>query len=174
MGNDHLWSGESSIFPGGADVIHYPDMPRIIPIPAQTKGLPWWKASWNWLTVPTFWMLAEDYGYRLIDETEVFFPWGFRFDGASAPRPFWPLINPDGIMFIQGMIHDFGFRFDCLLHLDRSSYMPGAGMRFWNQMFYDEGNVINGMKPLNYTAWVALESFGWIAWNKWRARNESV
>jgi len=147
-------------------MILYPEMPRIIPIPARTKGLPWYRATWNWLTVPTFWMLSEDYGYKLTDGTKILFPSGFRFDGASIPRAFWPLINPDGIMFLQGMIHDFGYRHGYLLREDWTPYMKGAGKSFWDQMFYEEGNAINGMKPLNYAAWTALQTFGWIAWNK--------
>ena len=154
-------------------MIIYPDMPDVIPIPARTKGLPWYRATWNWLTVPTFWMIAENYEYQLIDGTRCLFPKGFRFDGASIPRAFWPLINPDGIMFLQGMIHDFVYRFGCLLRWDRSPYMQGMPQWFWDQVFYDEGNAINGMRPLNYVAWVALRGFGWIAWNNYRERGET-
>lgn len=195
----------------------YPQMPEVTPIPAQTKGLPWYKAAWNFLTVPTFWELTDDYLYRLKDGTWVLFRKGFTFDGASSPRFTWPLISPDGIMFLQGLIHDDGYRHDRLERIvapkdllsrletawwvsmpvkgcnidmreieeistdveyiemicfSTELYKPGAGQKFWDDMFKDEGNEINGMKPINYSAWLALRVFGWVAWG--RCRNEDT
>jgi len=177
----------------------YPDMPDVTPIPARTKGLPWWKATWNFLTVPTFWRLDSDYAYRLVDGTWVLFRRGFSFDGTTTPRVFWPLINPDGILFIPALPHDQAYRHGCLYRIDDnivfithaqqevyenhslgiydtdftcalklSPYMQGASRGFWDETFYDEGNAVNGMRPINYAAWLALKVFGGFAWNKWR------
>ena len=193
-------------------------MPDVIPVPARTKGLPWWKATWNWLTVPTFWMLAEDYLYRLKDGTWVLFKKGFMFDGASIPRIFWRLIHPTGIMFLQGLLHDWGYRFNNFIrlvapreilyrlnHAENMAILSGctelkdieeicadkeyvdllvfstgpyisneATQEFWDNVFREEGDEINGMRPLNYAAWLTLLAFGHIAWNKLRAKNEKM
>jgi hypothetical protein len=149
------------------------NVPKLIPVPVKTKNLPWYLATWNWLTKSTRWILSEDFFYTLEDGVEIVIPKGFLFDGASIPRAFWPLLSPDGIMFIQGLLHDFGYRFDHFLTAgSRMKYMDGEGQSYWDGMFYREGNRINGMVPLNYTAWAALRAFGWIAWKKCRARSQ--
>jgi hypothetical protein len=176
-------------------MILYPDMPSLSPIHPKTKGLPWYRAAWNFLTVPTFWRHTDDFIYRLLDGTCILLPYGFTFDGASVPRPFWPLINPDGIMLIPGDLHDFAYRFGCLLRLDNfyevlemqsnlvnehdirkafrtSSYKPYESRSFWDKMFMDEGDAINGMWPMNWAAHEVLRCLGWAAWNNWRKKDD--
>ncbi len=97
-------------------------------------------------------------------------PRGFIFDGASTPKFLWGLLDPVGILLIQGLIHDFGYRYDYLWAFDENRQLYKlylhAGRKFWDDMFLDVGNDLLDMQVTGYLSWGALRSFGWIAWDK--------
>jgi Protein of unknown function (DUF1353) len=55
------------------------------------------------------WLLEAAYGY---DDggTRLTVPAGFRFDLASVPRLFWPLVAPFELSIAAPLLHDFLYR----------------------------------------------------------------
>lgn len=176
-------------------MILYPAMPSVSPLYPNTYHLQWYTKAWRFLTVPTFWDMQDDYIYQLPDGTALLLPYQFRFDGASTPRPIWPLINPTGCLFIPGGFHDFWYRFGCLLKIENfaelkelqaqglrpeeireamvlSKYGEGAPRDDADRMFQRIGNEITDLHLVNWMAYTALRHWGWIAWNNCRKKED--
>ena len=148
-------------------------MPIVKPLPIQTKGVAYPTALWRWIRTIRRWKLIEDWEHRLPDQTRIVIPKGFQFDGASIPRIFWGILAPTGLLLIPGLVHDFAYRYDCLLRHPRNGgpleeYKRGAGRRYWDDLFRDVAISVNGFKIINRVAWLALRVGGWSAWGKRR------
>jgi hypothetical protein len=145
------------------------NMPNIKPVPIKTKGMPFWKQIYIWLTAFRQWEVIEDYYFFVpwLDVT-VKIPQGFIFDGASIPRIFWLLLSPTGILFIPGLFHDYGYKYNYWLDENGNRIFEGYGQKFFDNQFGKLGEFINDMKVLDKVAWAVLRSFGWIAWNNHR------
>lgn len=150
-------------------------MPSLRPIPIVTKGLSWWAKFWVLLTAVRQFEVTDNWFFIMPDGTIIMIPRGFIFDGASTPKFLWGLLDPVGILLIQGLIHDFGYRYDYLWAFDENRQLYKlylhAGRKFWDDMFLDVGNDLLDMQVTGYLSWGALRSFGWIAWDKNRKLN---
>ena len=146
-------------------------MPILRPIPIPTKGKPWYGRLWAWLSVTRQWEVMEDYAFDWKGITLLILK-GFIFDGASIPRIFWAVLSPTGLLLIPGLFHDHGYRFDFLWQLlpdgTLIKFHNGAGRSFWDRLFHDMGEVVNGVHFANSVAWGALKVGGWMAWAKHR------
>ena len=143
--------------------------PVLRPLPIKTKGLSYWKKTKIWLTSSRTWEVVEDY-YLEIPWLNIIvkIPKGFIFDGASIPKLFWPLLSPTGLLFIPGLFHDYGYKYNYWIDTNDNKVFVNAGQKFFDGQFRKLGVYINDMKILDKVAWVALRSFGWIAWNQHR------
>jgi hypothetical protein len=56
------------------------------------------------------WVLEAPYVYD-DGETRLTVPAGFRFDLASVPRLFWPLVAPFELSIAAPLLHDFLYRY---------------------------------------------------------------
>ncbi len=148
------------------------NMPKLHPIPIETKNQPFYIRLWRWITTIRKWELLEDWQYTLRDGTSILIPQGFKFDGASIPRPLWGLLSPVGLLLIPGLIHDYAYKFDELIAVtgqgDRVPYKPQAGRNFWDRLFLDVAIDVNGFALIDTLAWAAISLFGWIPWKKRR------
>ena len=148
------------------------EMPILRPILIRTREVGYLKALWNWITKIRKWELIEQWQFELPDKTSVVIPAGFKFDGASIPRPFWFILSPTGLLLIPGLIHDFGYDYDFLLKPKTEGtfprYQQGAGQHYWDRLFREVAIAVNGFKIINWIAWVALWAFGWFAWRSRR------
>jgi hypothetical protein len=79
-------------------------------------------------------------------------------------------------LFIPGLIHDFGYRFDYIWIRGENGrcYKDNiyAGRKHWDKLFYEAGEHVNGMKTINFLAWIALYFFGFFAWYAHRRKYE--
>ena len=151
-------------------------MPKLCPLPIETKGQHTLTRIWRWVTSVRKWELLEDWEYEQLDnEPVILIPKGFVFDGASIPRVLWGLLSPTGLLLIPGLIHDFAYRYDYLWAIDSDGkifiHEEGAGRKHWDLMFQKVGLEVNGMPIIDKLAWLALALFGMIAWNKNRKLN---
>jgi hypothetical protein len=105
---------------------------------------------------------------------EVCIPEGFIFDGASVPRPLWAIMSPTGLMFIAGMFHDFGYRYNCWIDKNYNPLFVGAGQRFFDTNFKKIGIYTNDATFISNTAGLTLDMFGFIAWGGARKRDMKV
>ncbi len=148
------------------------DYPILKPLPIKTKGLSWWRESWVWLTSSRKFEIIEDY-YLYIPwlELTVKIPKGFIFDGASIPKILWPLLSPTGVLFIPGLFHDYGYKYNKWIDKDDHDIFVDEGQKFFDTHFGKLGEYINDMAILDVVAYRSLRMFGWKAWNTHR-KNE--
>ncbi len=147
-------------------------MPILKPISIPTKNRPMISRIFVWIFSIRKWEVVDDWQYELRDGTEIMIPKGFVFDGASIPRFLWALLSPVGLLFIPGLIHDYGYKYDKLLFKDQNGniadYKSGAGKAYWDKLFRQVGRDVNGMAFIDIMAWIALAIGGWIPWLKHR------
>jgi hypothetical protein len=123
------------------------------------------------------WELIDNWFYTLRDGTKIVIPRGFVFDGASTPKFVWGILDPVGVLLIQGLVHDFGYRYNYLWALPEGStrpykYMLGAGKKFYDNLFKEVGQDVNGMMITGWVSWVMLKLFGQRAWEANRELND--
>lgn len=153
------------------------EMPALIPIPIPTKK------QKNWLhKLLAFifkirrWELAENWCYQLNEEDKIIIPKGFEFDGASIPKIFWAILSPTGLLLIPGLLHDYGYKHNQIWKLGPNDvivpFKKEAGKDYWDQLFKDVGDKVNGVFLVNVIAWIAVAVGGDGAWNKHRRENK--
>ena len=156
-------------------------MPLMRPMPIATPApVLWWDikgrielVSYRMRTRE--WRIEEDYLFFIPWlNAEVCIPGGFIFDGASIPRIFWSIMSPTGIMFITGLFHDFGYRYNCWIDRNYRPMFVDFGQGFFDDNFKKIGIYTNDATFLSNTAGTALELFGFIAWNERREQNNRV
>ena len=142
-------------------------MPKVQPLPIETKGKGLLVAIWIWLTVPRSWLLLEDYELALPGIGKIFVPQGFIFDGASIPRIFWFFLSPVGLLFIPGLLHDYGYRKnELILRLADGTlvYKTSLSKKYWDKLFMLAAIHVNGFEIINKAAWLALQLGGHGTW----------
>lgn len=151
-------------------------MPLLKPVPILTKGLPLWKKILILFTHVRKWELVSDWLFVLPNGITIVIPGRFVMDGASTPRFLWGILEPTGILLIQGIIHDFGYRYDYLwIQLpdgSRTKIYVGAGRKHWDDLFLSVGQTLTEMTITGWLSWVMLRIFGSIAWRENRELNE--
>lgn len=148
-------------------------MPALKPVPIPTKNQ---KTIIHKLTVFIIevrrWELVENWHYKLNDDVVLVIPKGFRFDGASIPRPFWAILNPIGLLLIPGLLHDYGYKYNQIWQVtpDRQAipYQKGANKEYWDKLFKNVGKEVNGFFLVNVIAWIAVAVGGSGAWDAHR------
>lgn len=155
-----------------------PDM-KFIPITDEPQS--WLNSVYDWLFTSRRILITSDWYFTIPGNPElkrpeirIKIPCGFIFDGASVPRFLWPVVDPMGILFINGLLHDFGYRYNFLLDGNGKPIFVDAGRKFFDLIFYDVGLYTNGTYALNKMAYYALRMFGWAAWNKNRDDNSPI
>lgn len=146
----------------------FENMPVMVPIRIQTKGLSKWAQVKLWLTMTRTWMINEPWHCTLRDGTEVVVPAGFTFDGASIPRVMRSLLAPVGILLIPGLLHDYAYRYDRLMTVYGTGYKIGAGQAYWDKLFREVGEDVNGMGIVDAIAWAAVKVGGKATWDAYR------
>ena len=148
-------------------------MPALKPIPIPTKNQP---TVIHKLVVFLIevrrWEVVENWHYKLTDDVDLIIPKGFRFDGASIPRPFWAILSPTGLLLIPGLLHDYGYKYDQIWQVgpggEAIPYQKDAGKDFWDKLFEDVGEEVNGFFLINAIASLAVAVSGNSAWNEHR------
>ena len=144
-------------------------MPVLRPIPIPTRERSLLMRIVVWMHQVRTWEVVENWEYTLpTDNTRIVIPEGFRFDGASIPRPLWVILSPSGLLLIPGLIHDYGYRYRQLWRVENdgtvSPYERGGSKTTWDRLFGKVGREINGMSFINFAAWLAVYLGGCFAW----------
>jgi hypothetical protein len=146
-------------------------MPKVQAVPIHTKDLGWFAAVNIWLTTPRQWKLIEEYCIYIPGLGLVVIPVDFIFDGASIPRIFWFFLSPVGLLFIPGLIHDFGYQKNTLMLKKTDgqiTFQVGLDKAWWDKLFRDLAIQVNGFKIINNIAWLALKIGGNGVWKRYR------
>ncbi len=150
-------------------------MPKLTPVPIPTKNRRFLMRMLVWFFEVRKWELSQHWSFRLEDRTEIVLPKGFRFDGASIPRPFWAILSPIGLLLIPGLIHDYGYKYDQLWMKGENNeileFKKGKGKSYWDKLFLEVGKQVNGFAPIDRIAWLGVVLGGGGAWKKHRNTN---
>ena len=161
--------GNASIELGG--------MPKLTPIPIPTKRRPFLMRILVWFFEVRKWELSQNWSFQLEDGPEIVLPKGFRFDGASIPRPFWAILSPTGLLLIPGLLHDYGYKYDQLWTKGANNeileFKKGKGKSYWDGLFLEVGKQVNGFAAIDRIAWFGVKIGGGGAWKKHRTMNET-
>jgi hypothetical protein len=148
------------------------NMPVLRPLPIPTKNRPFVMRLLVWIFEVRQWELVNNWQFKLASGEQILIPKGFIFDGASIPRIFWAILSPVGLLLIPGLIHDYGYKYDQLWEVDDnyniSAFRVKAGRNFWDKMFKDVGNQVNGFSLVDTIAWLGVSLGGHFAWKKHR------
>lgn len=149
-------------------------MPKVEPVQYPIEKCSFFKRLWRWMTYTRKWRIIEDWYFDLPCGVKVKIPSGFVMDGASVPRLLRGLLSPVGALYLPGILHDFSYKYNKLIGVNNDGscydYMPGAGKVFWDNMFREAANHVNGLVHINKVAWLMLLTFGFVAWNQHRKR----
>jgi len=151
-------------------------MPDVSPVQFPVKEYGFLKRLWRWLTYTRKWRIVKDWYFDLPCgiKVTIMIPSGFEFDGASVPKLLRGLLSPVGILFIPGILHDYAYFYNKLIGVNADGsyfdYMPGAGKAFWDNLFREVADYVNGLKYINKVAYIMLSLFGFIAWNEHRKK----
>lgn len=155
-------------------------MPILKPVPIPTLNQP---TKIHQLIVFIFevrkWEVVENwhYTYHADNDVELVIPKGFIFDGASIPRPFWAILNPIGLLLLQGLLHDYAYKYDQLWQVSNGrvkAYNKGEGKEFWDKLFENVGREVNGFFLINGIAWLAVNIGGSGSWDGHRKANKKA
>lgn len=104
----------------------------------------------------------------------IYIPAHFVYDGASVPKALHSIYNPTGVLLMGACPHDFGYRYQGLLHVDEET-----GDLYFQSYTKDELDDIfkalciweSGMAKASGTATFTLTLFGFTGWNENRKEN---
>lgn len=152
-------------------------MPLLKPIHNHTKELSFFGKLAVLLNFTRKWEVADDWVFFLPCGTPVVIPRSFIMDGASTPKFMWGLLDPVGLLLVEGIIHDFGYRYKYLWAIDKDGnlykYHEGKGRDFWDKLFLDIGEHVHGFRITGYSSYLALRLFGRSAWDSNRFLNDT-
>lgn len=151
----------------------YTDFPVLQPIRIPTKDKGFFSAIWMWIFGRRNWVLVKDFKFEL-EGTKYVVPKGFIFDGASIPKYFAMWLSPVGVLLMGGLIHDYMYKYECLLHADKKSACKPIKLKRADEIFRDINIEINGFYVMNYVAYYGLRLGGWWPWRKHRKANLQI
>jgi len=150
-------------------------MPSMTPIPLIDRDANYFSRVCSWLFKSVKWRLDKDYCIFVPGmQCWIRVPKGFIFNGASIPRPLWPFLAPTGILFLPSLLHDFGYKYQCLLGIESTILLQSANRAQFDKVFRSLSIEVNRLKVVSNIAWGFLYLFGWKAWNQARKLNLSV
>ncbi len=144
------------------------DMPDLKPLPVKSPG------------ERRKWIVTKDWTCRILGNYQLFIiPKGFIFDGASIPKPFWPLLSPTGYLFLAGLIHDFVYKYGFLFEHSVAGDVVGPIYKShpYSQKEADiiladiADGICMGHHWKTSAAFLALRGFGFFTWDKYRKQN---
>tara|TARA_B110000444_G_scaffold213539_1_gene210392 strand:- start:780 stop:1367 length:588 start_codon:yes stop_codon:yes gene_type:complete len=151
----------------------YDAMPQLRPIAIPTKGKGFWSAIWMWLMGTRHWEVAADWTFT-IEGNKYIILQGFKFDGASIPKFLHTWLSPTGVLLMGGLVHDYAYKYETLLKLDKKKTMGKINQKKADQIFRDINIEQNGFHFLNNLAYWALRIGGFVAWNGHRKVNAKI
>ena len=151
----------------------YSDYPHMKPVKIATAGKGFWKGIALWLFGTRHWEIAKDFEYEIYGRKFVI-PAGFRFDGASIPKFLHMFLSPVGVLLMGGLVHDYAYKYETLLRIDKKETMGIISQKKADQIFRDINIKINGFYLMNYLAYWSLRLGGFMAWNKHRKVNAKI
>ena len=151
----------------------YSDYPHMKPIKIPTKGKGFWKGILLWLLGTRHWEIVKDFDFHLEGKKYVI-PAGFKFDGASIPKFLHTFLSPVGVLLIGGLVHDYAYKYETLLRLNKKDTMGVITQKRADEIFRDINIEVNGFYLMNYLAYYSLRLGGFLAWNKHRKVNAKI
>lgn len=171
-----LFSSRKEKLAGSDCQISADGMPVMRPLPIPTKSHSGLDQILAFIFLVRRWRIEQTFSFTF-KGTEYLIPAGFEFDGASIPRPLWALLSPTGLLLIPGLIHDYGYRYNGIYVRNGNGNIElahvGEQQAFWDDLFAEIGDQVNGIALLNCLAKLGLALGGGSTWRSWRDRGLS-
>jgi len=171
--------------------------PRLERLPYNLHGLNYFQQIiYRWRFPPRYRLYGEyvitlDEDPEFGDGLELVHPDGFVIDGASVPRPCWPIIEPTGTLLEGSVPHDQWYQYGYMLARrkpglifniaserlvkqfpylfgDLVPVFIGRGQKFGDQLLRHITIEKHGATVDAGRAYRALRLFGWRSWNRYR------
>lgn len=107
----------------------------------------------------------------------IFIPANFIFDGASVPKILNSLYQSTGMLFFGASVHDFGYRYKLLIHVDKitgSVFLRKYTKKELDKIFDHLCTFESGLPTASKGATLGLTLFGWLGWNENRKNEKSL
>ncbi|MEI6894247.1 MAG: DUF1353 domain-containing protein [Colwellia sp.] len=170
-----LFKGREGKLKEKPSLIEIDKMPVMRPIPIPTSSHKHWLDQLlAFVFLIRRWRIEEAFSFTYKNEAFLI-PAGFEFDGTSIPRPLWALLSPTGLLLIPALIHEYGYRYNCI-YTKNSANNPvlthhNKNQEFWDKLFCNIGNQVNGVPLLNALVKFDLALGGRCTWANWRKKN---
>ena len=148
----------------------YKEMPHMCPVLIPTRDKGFFGAVYMWLLNTRQWEITKDFHYSL-GRDQFVIPAGFQFDGASVPKFLSAWLSPTGVLLIGGLVHDYAYKYQTLLHKNRKSVVVKLTQKRADEIFRDINIEQNGFVLLNKLAYWELRLGGFVAWRGHRKRD---
>jgi hypothetical protein len=154
------------------------EAPWLVPVPIPTINESRWRRLKALFATRRFY-LGRDWHYYLPDGRIGVIPGGFDdkgclkpchfdSDGKSYPRIFRPFMNNTGIGLVEGLAHDFIYRYKCQILSTGEIINKGMTRKQCDEQMRLIGIQTNNMKRTSDIAYYVLRIFGRFAWNQHR------
>lgn len=144
------------------------EMPVLRPVPIPTKGTWFGRRILIWLFEDRQWDLVNEWTCTLPGGETIKIEKGYRFDGASIPRPLRFLLSPTGLLLIPALVHDHGYEKRYVELVGGQRLGENYKRRDWDRLFRRHANAVNGTPVIDFLAWLAVRIGGWVVWRKHR------
>ena len=138
----------------------------------QTRSF--FKRVWNFSTYKRKFKVKYDYCLYVPSLAKwIFIPAYFIFDGASVPKILNWLYNPTGMLLLGATPHDFGYRYEGLIHVNHRGQLEFVSYtkKELDKIFGSLCAYESGMPLASGVATKTLSLVGFIGWKKNRKKN---
>ena len=160
------------------------ESPWLVPVPIPTKQVGFmgrFKARF----ATRFYCLGRNWHYLNSEGKLCVIPSAFREDGTlkdvyyvtdgkSYPRIVRPLLNSMGIGLTEGLVHDFGYRYQCQILVGGEVTRHKMSKKDCDKELRAVGIETNNMPIDSAIAYYSLRIGGFPAWNWHRTRDNTV
>lgn len=137
----------------------FQNMPILSPVPFDSNLL--------YIYPNRKWIVIEDWKYYL-DDTQYIIKAGFVFDGASTPICCRCIRSSTGILFIAGLIHDWGYKYASLAKITNGDNIVHQ------KMSRKELDIIFKHISKESISYYLLRCFGRFPWNNHRKNDNEM
>jgi len=155
--------------------IHFPVTRAIYRVPPKRN---WYQKLIKFLTYRRWFEVMEDYVLWMPTlESYAFIPAHFVCDNASVPKMLSCLFTSDGMLLLGGHIHDFGYRYKCLILVNEMTgelHIKSFAKGELDEIFESLCAWESGFKKASNIAKKTLSVAGYIGWRENRKANNNL
>ncbi len=155
--------------------IHFP-VTRAVYKEAPKRN--WFQKLWKFITYKRNYELREDYILWIPAKSLfLYIPAPFFYDNASVPKLLSSLFNPDGMLLLGALPHDFGYRYKHLIFINPFTgelYLEDYNKVELDHLFQYLCGYESKFEKASAVAGTGLSLFGFAGWNSNRKKDSRL